>query len=123
MKLFFPLLLVISNLCYAFSSTATCDAAATGGSGAHVPVGRDGEGQYSASTKGCFDVIHTATPLILREIELQTLRSNGSDAYHIADYGTADAGTSLGLMTKMVDAVRKKQKDKEVVLHYEDQLT
>ena len=48
----------------------------------------------------------------------------GSPAYHIADYGTADAGTSLGLMSKMVEAVRERAGDeKEVVVHYEDQLT
>jgi hypothetical protein len=124
MKLFLTLFLILSELHICFSSTKTCDvASATGGSGAHVPVGRDGEGQYSASTKGCFDVIDTATPLILREMERQSLRSTGSDAYHIADYGTADAGTSLGLMTQMVNAVRKKQSNKEIVLHYEDQLT
>jgi hypothetical protein len=122
MKLFLSLFPLMYNLRSSFSSTTTCDAA-TGGTGAHVPVGRDGEGLYSASTKGCFDVIDAATPLVLRELELQTLRTSGSDAYHIADYGTADAGTSLGLMTKMVDAVREKQSDKEVVLHYEDQLT
>ena len=28
-----------------------------GGAGVHVPVGKDGEGLYTASTKGCFDVI------------------------------------------------------------------
>jgi len=98
---------------------------ATGGAGAHVPVGKDGEGAYTASTKGCFDVIDTATPLILNEIKKQPIRPLGSPAFHIADYGTADAGTSLGLMTKMVEGFRNRVGDdeKEVVLHYEDQLT
>jgi len=119
------------------SSTCANDAAsgvATGGAGVHVPVGKDGEGLYTASTKGCFDVIDTATPIILREIEKQSLRpfGVGSSAFHIADYGTADAGTSLGLLTKMVQAIRSKHQSntentstdqKEVVLHYEDQLT
>ena len=96
-----------------------------GGTGVHAPVGRDGEGLYTASTKGCFDVIDTASPLILNEIEKQAERKLGSYAYHIADYGTADGGTSLGLMTKMVQKVRMRNGDdeKEVVLHYEDQLT
>jgi hypothetical protein len=73
-----------------------------------------------------FDVINTATPLVLEEIEKQKLRpfGVGSPAYHIADYGTADAGTSLGLMSDMVKAVRERGSDaKEIVLHYEDQLT
>ncbi|KAL7460202.1 hypothetical protein ACHAXS_000665, partial [Conticribra weissflogii] len=85
------------------TTTCTNDAAscaATGGAGVHVPVGKDGEGLYTASTKGCFDVIDTATPLILNEIDKQPLRpfGVGSPAFHIADYGTADAGTSLGLL-------------------------
>jgi len=98
---------------------------ATGGAGVHVPVGKDGEGLYTASTKGCFDVIDAATPLILQEVKKQNRRPFGSPAFHIADYGTADAGTSLGLMSSMVKEVRKRAEDdeKEIVLHYEDQLT
>ena len=93
----------------------------------HVPVGNDGDGLYSAATKGCFDVIQAASPLVLDEISNQhpQQRSTGSNAYHIADYGTADAGTSLGLLSKMVKQIRRISgvEDKEVVLHYEDQLT
>jgi len=98
---------------------------ATGGAGVHVPVGKDGEGLYSASTKGCFDVIDKTSPLILDEIVKQPARTLGSPAFHIADYGTADGGTSLGLLTKMVQQVRSHldDSDKEVVIHYEDQLT
>lgn len=86
----------------------------------HVPVGKDGEGAYSAATKGCFDVINAASPLVLDEIQKQPLRSN--QAFHIADYGTADAGTSLGLLSRVVQTVREREADKEVVIHYEDQL-
>ena len=52
-----------------------------------------------------------------------TIKTKGQQL--IADYGTADAGTSLGLMTDMVKEVRKRVGDdgKEIVLHYEDQLT
>lgn len=110
------------------SPTSSTTKATTGGAGVHVPVGKDGEGLYTASTKGCFDVIDTATPLVLKEINKQVPRKIGfgSPAFHIADYGTADAGTSLGLLTQMVQEVRAKDKistDQEVVLHYEDQLT
>jgi hypothetical protein len=111
-------------LAAAVAEPKTCTKA-TGGAGVHVPVGKDGEGEYSASTKGCFDVIDMATPLVLDEIKKQPLRpfGVGSPAYHIADYGTADAGTSLGLMTQMVRAVRERSPSKEIVVHYEDQLT
>merc|ERR1719445_1876012 len=93
----------------------------------HVPVGNDGDGDYTAATKGCFDVIDGATPLVLDEISKHPLRpfGSGSPAFHIADYGTADAGTSLGLLSKMVMAHRYHAGDdkKEIVIHYEDQLT
>ena len=123
MKFSATIILSTAISCTAMAST-TVDRA-TGGNGVHVPVGKDGEGLYTASTKGCFDVIDTATPLIMNEIEKQPVRPFGSPAFHIADFGTADAGTSLGLMTKMVEGVRNKvgDKEKEVVIHYEDQLT
>lgn len=104
----------------------SCSSTAAGGAGVHVPIGKDGEGEYTASTKGCFDVIDTATPLVLKQIKKQPLRpfGVGSPAYHIADYGTADAGTSLGLLSRMVQAVRHRSDEKkDVVIHYEDQLT
>lgn len=39
----------------------------------HAPIGKDGEGLYTASTKGCFDVINAATPAVLKQVEKQTL--------------------------------------------------
>jgi len=97
------------------------------GADVHTPVGRDGNGEYTAATKGCFDVIDGATPLVLAEISKQPLRpfGTGSPAFHIADYGTADGGTSLGLLSKMVKAHRDRVGDdtKDIVLHYEDQVT
>lgn len=130
---FFSALLILSTISATNSlavATATADAASctkssAGGIGVHVPIGKDGEGEYTASTKGCFDVIDTATPLVLNEIKKQPLRpfGVGSPAYHIADYGTADAGTSLGLMSSMIEAVREREAEKEIVVHYEDQLT
>ena len=86
----------------------------------HTPVGKDGEGAYTAATKGCFDVINAATPAILKEVSSQPIRPN--QPFHVADFGTADAGTSLGLLSNVVRAVRDREADKEVVIHYEDQL-
>ncbi len=85
----------------------------------HAPVGKDGEGAYSASTKGCMDVIQLATPLILDQVKVQSIQPGRP--FHVADYGTADAGTSLGLLSAIVKAVRGREAGKEVVLHYEDQ--
>ena len=130
MKIFGVAILFISTISATNSlavatAESSCASTKAGGTGVHVPIGKDGEGEYTASTKGCFDVIDAATPLVLNEIEKQPLRpfGVGSPAYHIADYGTADAGTSLGLMSRMIEAVRGREAGKEVVVHYEDQLT
>ncbi len=118
-------LLLFSSIQVCTSLSASTVANQKVGTGAHLPVGKDGEGEYTAATKGCFDVIDVATPLVLDEISKQPIRADGSPAIHIADFGTADAGTSLGLLSKMVKAYRKRMEndEKEVVIHYEDQLT
>lgn len=88
----------------------------------HRPVGKDGDGEYSAATKGCFDVINVASAAVLSSVEAMELPAPGSRAFTVADYGTADAGTSLGLISKVVDAVRAKGGDAlEVNILYEDQ--
>ena len=86
----------------------------------HAPIGRDGEGLYTASTKGCFDVIAAATPAALAQV--QKAAPSTTSPFVIADFGTADAGTSLGLMCKVVDKVREKEPGREVSIMYEDQL-
>lgn len=106
--------------CFSFSSSSSGNPNLE----LHRPVGQDGLGEYSAATKGCFDVIAAATPSILSSIARIPLRSQNEGAcrrvFTIADYGTADAGTSLGLVTKMVQAVRARG-DYEIQIHYEDQ--
>ena len=86
----------------------------------HKPVGKDGEGEYTASTKGCFDVIETALPLVLESIAALPMPTEGRP-FVVADYGTADAGTSLGTMNKIVAAIRAREPGREVSLQYEDQ--
>jgi hypothetical protein len=46
---------VTSHGVVAFAAVAepkSCTSNATGGAGVHVPIGKDGEGEYTASTKG-----------------------------------------------------------------------
>merc|ERR1711990_263813 len=86
----------------------------------HAPIGKDGEGLYTASTKGCFDVIATASPKVIEMVGTASLVPG--TPYVVADFGTADAGTSLGLMCSVVDAVREKTPGHEVSINYEDQL-
>ena len=76
MKIFAVAVLFISTISATNSlavatAESSCATTKAGGSGVHVPIGKDGEGEYTASTKGCFDVINAATPLVLNEIEKQ----------------------------------------------------
>lgn len=89
-------------------------------SNVHKPVGEDGKGEYTAATKGCFDVINAATPEILSSVESLQIQDDGTP-FVIADYGTADGGTSLGLMCRIISCVRSKQPGKEISIIYEDQ--
>jgi len=115
------IILAVSALCESTATSqknsATIDV--SGKVKIHTPVGKDGDGLYTASTKGCFDVIAEATPLVLDAIGSIPMPVEG--VLSIADYGTADAGTSLGLMQHIVDAARSRVKDKEISIQYEDQ--
>lgn len=94
--------------------------------GKHVPWGTVGSGTYTAATKGCFHVIAQCE----QEVKLAVDRSlasrrafgtAGTAPYAIADYGTADAGTSLPLLRSVVSAVRAAEPTAPIVVHYEDQ--
>ena len=93
----------------------------------HTPFGSSGSSLYSSATKGCFDVIDNATPLVLDCIdELVSDRNNlglSDSAFNIADFGTADGGTSIRLMHKIISRIRtdKHHKYTPICIHYEDQ--
>ena len=77
---------------------------------------------YTTSTKGCFDVINEATPLVIECLNNIPIPNASDRAFVIADYGTADAGTSLGLMSLIVNTVREKTgQNLEISIQYEDQ--
>ena len=107
----------------ASTTVATASTAASIDFERHAPVGKDGDGLYTASTKGCFDVIDEATPAVLQAIEVIPSTKESDRAFSVADYGTADGGTSLGLMAKIVNAVRDQSRssNREIHIHYEDQ--
>ena len=83
--------------------------------GKHVPWGVAGEGTYTASTKGCFDVIARCGPLVReateRALAARKTRGAAGEPFHIADFGTADGGTSLPLMRNVVARVRAAEPD------------
>ena len=76
--------------------------------------------------QGCYDVIENAKPMVLEAVRRAlasrvALHTTGSP-FHVADFGTADAGTSMPLMRAVVEAVRGSEGPATpIVVTYEDQ--
>ena len=90
----------------------------------HVPYGEDGSGHYTLATKGCFDVIENAKELCLEALnkaEKPSSATTQEQALCIADYGTADGGTSMPLITELIRDHRKRDPNGDVLVTYEDQ--
>lgn len=96
-------------------------------SGKHVPIGEAGSGYYSDNTKGCYDVIENSTPMMLRATEsvLQARAARGAqtsgEPFVIADYGCADAGTSMPMLRQIARKVREAEPKTSILVAYEDQ--
>jgi len=95
-------------------------------SGKHVPWGASGSGTYTKSTKGCFDVIARAAPLVRAATERALAARAAAGTAHctpfgIGDFGAADGGTSLPLLADVVAAVRAAEPTAPIVVGYEDQ--
>ena len=96
-------------------------------SGKHMPYGSIGSSLYSIATKGCYDVMDNATPLVLNCIEeiidARNKQQISDSPFNIADFGTADAGTSIPLMYKIISHIRsdKNHRQTPIQILYEDQ--
>ena len=89
----------------------------------HVPFGPDGSGFYSDNTKGCYLVIQEALPLIMSAVE-QVSNIDPKEVFCIADYGTADGGTSLPVIVNCIEKLKAKYgNDLPINVVYEDQPT
>lgn len=93
--------------------------------GKHVPFGETGAGFYTEKTKGCFDVINRcaqpALAAVDRALAARKQRGAVGTPFQIADFGTADGGTSIPLLTKLIRAVRQAEPKSPIVVLYEDQ--
>jgi hypothetical protein len=85
----------------------------------HTPLGEDGAGLYSLSTRGCFDVINNNTELMMEQLDKITKPASG--AIVLCDYGTADGGTSIPLYNKLVTKIKAAEASRDVWVLYEDQ--
>jgi hypothetical protein len=79
-----------------------------------------GGGLYSLATIGAKHVIDAATPMVLEAIESLPLQSIES-GFTISDMGTADAGTSLSMITRAIDAVSARAPQAPITVIYSDQ--
>ena len=110
----------------ALHSRALSTALAPEQGGKHVPFGEAGTGAYTSLTKGCFDVIDRCKAIAEVAVDraLASRRAqgtSGSTPFTIADFGTADGGTSLPLMRSLVAQVRAAEPAAPIVVAYEDQ--
>jgi SAM-dependent methyltransferase len=77
-------------------------------------------GLYSLATIGAKHVIDAATPLVLDAIADLPVESFAS-GLTFSDMGTADAGTSLSMVTKVIDAVSARAPQVPITVVYADQ--
>ncbi|CAL4118057.1 unnamed protein product, partial [Meganyctiphanes norvegica] len=86
----------------------------------HVPYGADGSGFYSDNTIGCYNVIQTAMPTVISALE--SMNIDAGKTFTIADFGTADGGTSMPMLYEAISHLRRKFGDKlPIHVTYEDQ--
>lgn len=79
-----------------------------------------GGGLYSLATIGAKHVIDAATPMVLEAIGSLPLQSVTA-GFTLSDMGTADAGTSLSMITRAIDAVRARAPQAPITVIYSDQ--
>ena len=97
----------------------------------HEPLSADpafASGFYTDNTLGCFNVVAETTPMVLDSLEpaISAWTKGGSpeSAIVVADYGTADGGTSMILMHELCAALRREgtaTADAPISIIYEDQ--
>ena len=69
-------------------------------------------GLYSLATKGAKDVIDIATPRVLAAVSSLDIQDN---RFTMADMGCADAGTSIDMVRKALQAVRTRAPQRDIL--------
>lgn len=89
----------------------------------HLPFGEEGQGFYSENTRGCFQVIDSAEPLVWQAVQQVLAGLNSASYLSVADFGACDGGTSSVLWRNIFEKIREQQSTLPIWLHYEDQAT
>ena len=78
-----------------------------------------GGGYYSKNTQGAKHVIDRAGVHVIDGLADMQI-PDVDRPFSIVDYGAADGGTSLELITRIVDEIRNRSKDREISVTYTD---
>ena len=79
-----------------------------------------GGGVYSLATRGAEDVINKSIPLVTDALNSMSIPEDQSD-FTFTDMGTADGGTSLKLVEKLIHLIRKNKPQIDINIVYVDQ--
>jgi hypothetical protein len=78
-----------------------------------------GAGYYSLNTFGAKSVIDRVGDLVVAAAG-KTPPLAAGQAFIIADFGAADGGTSMGMMRRLVGAIRAREPDRQISITYTD---
>jgi len=88
----------------------------------HIPYGDHGAGSYSSKVLDTLDSMKELAPIALECV--RSVQVTPTSVFTIADYGSADGGTSMPLIYSCVEELRKlRGTDLEILIYYEDQPT
>ena len=79
-----------------------------------------GGGVYSLATRGAEDVINKSIPLVIDALNSISITEELVD-FTFSDMGTADGGTSLKLVEKLIHSIREKNPKIDINIVYSDQ--
>ena len=79
-----------------------------------------GDGVYSLATRGAEDVINKSIPLAIDALNSISI-SEEMGNFTFSDMGTADGGTSLKLVEKLIHSIREKSPKLDINIIYSDQ--
>ena len=78
-----------------------------------------GAGYYSSNTVGAKTVIDKVSDLVVASVSKMPSLADGQ-AFTIADFGAADGGTSAGMMSRLVQAIRLREPERQISITYTD---
>ena len=88
----------------------------------HLPYGEHGAGLFFSKVHDTLDSMKELAPIALDCV--RSVQVTPSSVFTIADYGSADGGTSMPLIYSCVEELRKLHgSELEILIFYEDQPT